>query len=115
MQELIQVHRNGKKVVEMCDKVISSGAFSLMPAVLDNFASPTQAASTEIISAFTKDATQNAGNNQFILYTQNGLDQLKYGLPFSPANGYSSTQAALYLPNDTVPCKGATWIFFPLY
>ncbi|MCW3094371.1 MAG: outer membrane protein SusD [Ferruginibacter sp.] len=84
-----------QKVVDMCDKVITSGAFSLTPNVVDNFASPSQAASTEIISAFTKDATQNAGNNQFILYTQNGLDQQKYGLPFSPANGYSSTQVAL--------------------
>ena len=84
-----------QKVVDMCDKVINSGAFSLMPTVLANFASTTQASSTEIISAFTKDATQNAGNNQFILYTQNGLDQLKYNLPFSPANGYSSTPAAL--------------------
>ncbi len=84
-----------QKVVEMCDKVIGSGAFSLTPKVIDNFASTTQVASTEIIAAFTKDATQNAGNNQFILYTQNGLDQQKYGLPFSPANGYSSTQVAL--------------------
>lgn len=84
-----------QKVVEMCDKVISTGAFSLMPNVVDNFASPTQASSTELISAFTKDPTQNAGNNQFMLYTNNGLDQQKYSLPFSPANGYSTTQAAL--------------------
>ncbi|CAN5370833.1 RagB/SusD family nutrient uptake outer membrane protein [soil metagenome] len=84
-----------QKVVDMSNQVISSGAFSLTPKVIDNFASPSQVASTEIIAAFTKDATQNAGNNQFILYTQNGLDQLKYGLPFSPANGYSSTQVAL--------------------
>ncbi|HKZ67790.1 MAG TPA: RagB/SusD family nutrient uptake outer membrane protein [Chitinophagaceae bacterium] len=84
-----------QKVIEMCDKVISSGAFTLMPNVIDNFASPSQAGSTEIISAFTKDPTQNAGNNQFMLYTNNGLDQLKYNLPFSPANGYSTTQAAL--------------------
>jgi starch-binding outer membrane protein, SusD/RagB family len=84
-----------QKVVEMCDKVITSGAFSLTPKVIDNFASPTQVSSTEIISAFTKDATQNAGNNQFILYTNNGLDQKKYNLPFSPANGYSTTQAVL--------------------
>jgi hypothetical protein len=84
-----------QKVVDMCDKVITSGAFSLMPNVIDNFASSTQVASTEIISAFTKDATQNAGSNQFMLYTNNGLDQLKYNLPFSPANGYSTTQAAL--------------------
>lgn len=84
-----------QKVVEMCDKVINTGAFSLMQNVVDNFASPTQAASTEIISAFTKDPTKNAGNNQFILYTQNGLDQLKYNLPFGPANGYSTTQVVL--------------------
>jgi len=84
-----------QKVVDMCDKVISSGAFSLTPNVVDNFTSNMQAASTEIISAFTKDPTKNAGNNQFILYTQNGLDQKKYNLPFSPANGYSTTPPAL--------------------
>jgi len=66
-----------------------------MPNVIDNFASAKQAASTEIISAFTTDPTKNAGNNQFILYTQNGLDQKKYNLPFSPANGYSTTPPAL--------------------
>jgi hypothetical protein len=87
----------------MCDKVINSAAFSLTTNMIDNFASPTQAASTEIISAFTKDATQNAGNNQFMLYTNNGLDQKKYNLPFGPANGYSTTQAALdkYENQDT--------------
>ena len=84
-----------QKASDMCDKVINSGAFSLMPNVIDNFASPSQAASTEIISAFTKDPTKNAGNNQFILYAQNGLDQLKYNLPFAPANGYSTTPPAL--------------------
>ncbi|MGC4104424.1 RagB/SusD family nutrient uptake outer membrane protein [Ferruginibacter sp.] len=83
------------KVVTMCDNVINSGAFALTPNVVDNFASPTQVGSKEIISAFTKDATQNAGNNQFMLYTNNGLDQLKYNLPFSPANGYSTTQVSL--------------------
>lgn len=92
-----------QKVVDMCNNVINSGAFSLTTNMIDNFASPTQAASTEIISAFTKDPTQNAGNNQFILYTQNGLDQKKYNLPFGPANGYSTTQAALnrYESQDT--------------
>jgi hypothetical protein len=84
-----------QKVVTMCDNVINSTAFSLTPNVIDNFASPSQVSSTEIISAFTKDPTQNAGNNQFMLYTNNGLDQLKYNLPFSPANGYSTTPPAL--------------------
>ena len=92
-----------QKVVEMCNNVINSGAFSLATNMVDNFASPTQAACTEIISAFTKDATQNAGNNQFMLYTNNGLDQKKYNLPFGPANGYSTTQVALdkYENQDT--------------
>lgn len=84
-----------QKAADMSDKVINSGAFSLMPNVGDNFASPKQASSTEIISAFTKDPTKNAGNNQFILYTQNGLDAAKYNLPFVPANGYSTTQVSL--------------------
>jgi hypothetical protein len=84
-----------QKAVDMCNLVINSGAFKLMPNAGDNFASPKQASSTEIISAFTKDPTKNAGNNQFILYTQNGLDAQKYNLPFVPANGYSTTQAAL--------------------
>ncbi len=84
-----------QKVIDMCDKVINTNAFSLTPNVIDNFASTTQAGSTEIISAFTKDPTKNAGNNQFILYAQNGLDQLKYNLPFGPANGYSTTPPAL--------------------
>ena len=84
-----------QKVVDMCDKVINTGAYSLMPNIIDNFASPTQANSTEIISAFTKDPNKNAGANQFILYTQNALDQAKYNLPFGPANGYSTTQVVL--------------------
>lgn len=84
-----------QKASDMCDKVISSGAFTLMPNVVDNFMSTKQAASTEIISAFTNDPTKNAGGNQFILYAQNALDQLKYNLPFVPANGYSTTQASL--------------------
>ena len=84
-----------QKASDMCDNVINSGAFSLMPNVVDNFTSTKQATSTEIISAFTKDPTKTAGNNQFILYTQNGLDAQKYNLPFVPANGYSTTQASL--------------------
>jgi hypothetical protein len=92
-----------QKVIDMCDNVINTGAFSLMTDMGDNFASPKQSASTEIISVFTKDPTKNSGNNQFILYTQNGLDKLKYNLPFAPANGYSTTPATLsrYEDKDT--------------
>lgn len=83
------------KAIEMSDKVIGTGAFELEPAAINCFTSAKQEASKEIISGFSIDPTKNAGNNQFILYTQNGLDQKKYNLPFSPANGYSTTQAAL--------------------
>ncbi|MES2647451.1 MAG: RagB/SusD family nutrient uptake outer membrane protein [Bacteroidota bacterium] len=83
------------KAIEMCDKVISTGAYALEPLVINNFTSTKQLASKEIISAFSIDPTKTAGNNQFILYTQNALDQLKYNLPFVPANGYSTTPSAL--------------------
>ena len=83
------------KAIDMCDKVINTNAYALETDMMNNYRSATQAASKELISAFTIDPTKTAGNNQFILYTQNALDQLKYNLPFVPANGYSTTQAAL--------------------
>ncbi|WP_317041330.1 RagB/SusD family nutrient uptake outer membrane protein [Leeuwenhoekiella marinoflava] len=91
-----------QKAVDMCEVVINSGAFNLSNQVVDNFASNIQGSSSELISAFTNDPNNNAGNNQFILYAQNALDQLKYNLPFVPANGYSTYQEALdrYADND---------------
>ncbi|MDN3595555.1 RagB/SusD family nutrient uptake outer membrane protein [Zunongwangia endophytica] len=91
-----------QKAIEMCDKVINSGGYHLSGEVIDNFASNSQTNSPELISAFTNDPISNAGNNQFILYAQNALDQLKYNLPFVPANGYSTYQEALdrYGDND---------------
>ncbi len=83
------------KAIDMCDKVINTNAYALEADMMNNYRSATQAASKELISAFTIDPTKTSGNNQFILYTQNALDQLKYNLPFVPANGYSTTQAAL--------------------
>ena len=83
------------KTVAMCDAVINTGAFSLAPDVVNNFSSTLQTSSPELISAFTIDPARNAGANQFILYAQNALDQKKYNLPFTPANGYSTYQEAL--------------------
>lgn len=83
------------KAIDMCDRVINTNAFALEADMLNSFKSNTQAASRELICAFTVDPNKTAGGNQFILYTQNALDQLKYNLPFVPANGYSTTQAAL--------------------
>ncbi|HKJ40994.1 MAG TPA: RagB/SusD family nutrient uptake outer membrane protein, partial [Sunxiuqinia sp.] len=81
-------------VIDMCDNVISSNAFSLQPSVGDVFLS-TNENNSEVITAFSMDPTKNAGNNQFILYTNPALDKLKYNLPFSPADGYSTDTTAL--------------------
>lgn len=83
------------KVVEMCNKVISTNTYSLEENVGDNFLATNEDNSTELISSFSIDPTQNAGSNQFILYTQHGLDKEKYDLPFTPADGYSTGDEAL--------------------
>ena len=83
------------EAVAMCDKIIGTNKYSLEAAVVNNFKSTNEQNSTEIISSFSVSPAQNAGNNQFILYTQNALDKLKYNLPFTPANGYSTYQEAL--------------------
>lgn len=84
-----------EKTITMCDAVINTGMFSLAPNVGDNFSSTLQTGSPELIAGFTIDPSRNAGGNQFILYAQNALDQKKYNLPFTPANGYSTYQEAL--------------------
>ena len=88
-------------VVEMCDNVIGTNAFGLEPSVGDVFLS-TNENNNEVILAFSMDPTKNAGNNQYILYTNHALDKLRYNLPFSPADGYSTNTTALnrYEDND---------------
>ncbi len=83
------------EAITMCDNIIKTNKYSLEATVVDNFKSTNEQNSKEIISSFSIAPAQNAGNNQFILYTQNGLDKLKYNLPFTPANGYSTYQEAL--------------------
>ena len=89
------------EVIEMCDEVINSNAYDLEPSVGDVFLS-TNENNPEVILAFSIDPARNAGNNQFILYTNHALDRLRYGLPFSPADGYSTNTTALnrYEDND---------------
>lgn len=82
------------EVIDMCDEVINSNAYALEPRVGDVFLS-TNENNREVILAFSMDPTKNAGDNQFILYTNPALDKLKYNLPFSPANGYSTDTVAL--------------------
>lgn len=79
----------------MCDKVISSGAFSLEANVVDNFKVANKGKTRETIFAIAMDPAKNAGGNPFIIYTQNFADQQRYNLPFAPANGFSTFQEAL--------------------
>jgi hypothetical protein len=83
------------EAIAMCDKIIATGSYSLEGAVLDNFKATNKQNFREVISSFSISPSNNSGGNQFILYTQNALDQLKYNLPFTPANGYSTYQEAL--------------------
>ena len=83
------------ETLAMCDKVISSGAYSLEPNTVDSFKATKKATFKEVISSFSINPTRNAGANQFILYAQPALDQQRYNLPFTPANGYSTYQEAL--------------------
>jgi len=81
--------------VTMCDNVIRTNAYALEVNTVDNFKATNEANSKEIIFAFSVDPSRTSGSNQFILYAQPALDQSKYGLPFPPANGYSTYQEAL--------------------
>jgi len=82
-------------VLTMCDKVIDSEAYELEANVGDCFLATNEENSLEIISSFSVDPTQNAGKNQFILYTNHAMDKEKYDLPFTPADGYSLGDDAL--------------------
>jgi len=79
----------------MCDKVINTHAYMLESSTGKCFLSTNEVNSTELISSFSVDPFKTAGQNQFILYSQPALDKLKYGLPFSPACGYSTDTTAL--------------------
>jgi len=91
-------------VVTMCNNVINTGAYSLMPNVSDNFNVANDGKSSEVIFSFTENPAVNAGTgNVFIIYSQPALDQLKYNLPFGPANGFSTLSEAVnrYESKDT--------------
>lgn len=79
----------------MCDKVINSGTFGLEANVVDNFKVANKGKTKETLIAVAMDPAKNAGGNPFIIYTQNFADQQRYGLPFAPANGFSTFKEAL--------------------
>ncbi|HOY05340.1 MAG TPA: RagB/SusD family nutrient uptake outer membrane protein [Saprospiraceae bacterium] len=92
--------------LEMSNKIINTNKYALEARVGDCFLATNEKNSTELISSFSIDPSQNAGNNQFILYTNHALDQKKYNLPFAPADGYSTGDVALNKYEDGDERKG---------
>lgn len=89
--------------LDMANKIIGTNKYALEPHVGDCFTVAKEGKTTEVISGFSCNPSVNANYNQFILYTNHGLDQKKYNLPFAPATGYSTGDVALnrYEMNDT--------------
>ena len=81
--------------ITMSDNIINTGTYALEAHVGDCFTVAKEGQTTEVISGFSVDPSVNANYNQFILYTNHALDQLKYVLPFAPATGYSLGDVAL--------------------
>lgn len=81
--------------ITMCDNIINTSKYDLEASVVDNFKATNEENSIELISSFSVNPAQNALENQFILYTNHAQGKLKYNLPFTPANGYSTYQEAL--------------------
>lgn len=81
--------------ITMCDNITKTGAYGLETNTVDNFKAANKGITKETIFAFSVDPARSAGTNPFILYSQPAADQQRYGLNFTPANGFSTFQEAL--------------------
>lgn len=90
-----------EEAVEMSNKVINSGAYSLEPNFIDNFTGD-NFESEELISSFSIDPSIDAGGNNYARAALHPLHKLVYDLPFVPANGFNTFKEAFdrYGVND---------------
>lgn len=72
----------------MCNNVINSAAYSLTANYVDNFVAVNQN-SAEFIYAISIDPARNSNSNQFMLRALHDNHRFKYGLPFTPQNGFT--------------------------
>jgi hypothetical protein len=77
-----------QQCIEMCDNVINSGAYTLTSNYVDNFVANNQG-SSEFIYAISVDPVSNANGNQFALRVLHDSHRFKFGLPFTPQNGFT--------------------------
>lgn len=79
--------------LEMCNNVINSNAYILTPSYLDNFKFNNEG-SQEFIYAISADPSRQAGGNNFAQRVLHDSHRFKYGLPFTPQNGFTTTEEA---------------------
>jgi hypothetical protein len=79
--------------IEMCNNVISSNAFVLTSNYFDNF-KPNNEGSQEFIYAISVDPSRQAGGNNFAQRVLHDSHRFKYNLPFTPQNGFTTTEEA---------------------
>jgi starch-binding outer membrane protein, SusD/RagB family len=79
--------------IEMCDKVITSQAYELLPNYINNFVVNNEG-SKEFIFAISVDPSKTAGSNNFAQRTLHDSHRFKYNLPFTPQNGFNIVEDA---------------------
>lgn len=79
--------------IDMCDKIITTGSYELLTNYVNNFI-PANEASREFIYAVSQDPTKSAGSNNFAQRTLHDSHRFKYGLPFTPQNGFNIVEDA---------------------
>ena len=79
--------------IAMCDNVINSKVYSLTASYFDNF-KPANEGSQEFIYAISVDPSKNAGGNNFAQRVLHDSHRFKYNLPFTPQNGFTTTEEA---------------------
>ena len=87
--------------IAMCDAVINTAAYSLTPDYFTNFV-PNNQGSPEFIYAISVDPVRLAGGNNFAQRVLHDSHRFKFGLPFTPQNGFTTLEEAFnrYEDND---------------
>ena len=81
------------EAIEMSNNVISSNAYIITPNYFDNFR-PNNEGSREFIYAISIDPGKLAGGNNFAQRVLHDSHRFKYNLPFTPQNGFTTTEEA---------------------
>ncbi|MBD0285616.1 MAG: RagB/SusD family nutrient uptake outer membrane protein, partial [Flavisolibacter sp.] len=79
--------------IAMCNNIIDSKAYTLTTNYFDNF-KPNNEGSSEFIYAISVDPTKMAGGNNFAQRVLHDSHRFKYGLPFTPQNGFTTLEEA---------------------